>query len=91
MRRYKQRIDLGLASHEPVPDFLLYKENHQQCWWFQKALAMPRIKYPSEARNHYKNDRQEIWWSSKFGKEAPHRYFNSSRAAHASENISMSL
>ena len=22
--------------------FLLVKENHQQCWWFQKALAMSR-------------------------------------------------
>lgn len=31
----------------------LYKENHQPSWWFQKTLAMPRIKYPSEARNHY--------------------------------------
>jgi len=32
---------------------LLVKENHQLCWWFQKALAMPRNNYPSEARNHY--------------------------------------
>ena len=22
--------------------FSLYFENHQQCWWFQKALAMRR-------------------------------------------------
>jgi len=22
--------------------FFLYPENHQQCWWFQKALAMSR-------------------------------------------------
>ena len=22
---------------------LLHQENHQQCWWFQKALAMPRL------------------------------------------------
>ena len=23
--------------------FLLYSENHQQCWWFQKALALPSL------------------------------------------------
>ena len=21
----------------------MYPENHQQCWWFQKALALPRL------------------------------------------------
>ena len=31
----------------------LYQENHQLGWWFQKALAMPRIKYPSKARKRY--------------------------------------
>ena len=34
-------------------DFYLVKEYHQLCWWFQKALAMPRINYPSVARNNY--------------------------------------
>jgi len=32
---------------------LLVKEYHQLCWWFPKALAMPRINYPSVARNNY--------------------------------------
>ena len=34
--------------------FSLVKENHQLCWWLQKAFAMPRINYPSEAGNSMK-------------------------------------
>ena len=33
----KCRLTLGSSG-----TFLLYNENHQQCWWFQKALAMSR-------------------------------------------------
>jgi len=39
--------------------FLLLKENPQHDWGFPKALAMPRIKYPSKARNNDKNRPKE--------------------------------
>ena len=44
-----------MAAPHPGEPLFLVKENHQPGWWFQKALAMPRINYPSEARNHYSN------------------------------------
>ena len=35
------RLASGAGRHEP-PRCFLYKENHRQCRWYQKALAMPR-------------------------------------------------
>jgi len=40
-------------------DFFLVKEYPQHGWEFQKALAMPRINYPSEARNNYTNQKKD--------------------------------
>ena len=43
-----RKIDTQKAKNNPdrfsksVGGSLLYPENHQQCWWFQKALAMRR-------------------------------------------------
>lgn len=36
------RVAFVSKNQQPrtVADFLLYTENHQRCWWFQKALAM---------------------------------------------------
>ena len=30
---------------------LLYPENHQQCWWFQKSFSFAQFIYSSEARS----------------------------------------
>jgi len=30
------------GTHLLVGAFLIVKGNHQQCWWYQKALAMSR-------------------------------------------------
>ena len=32
--------------------FLLYPENHQQCWWFQKALALPSLFIRAKRGTH---------------------------------------
>ena len=40
----EHRIMASACKKDPVhsaPDLLLYKENHRQCRWFPKALAIP--------------------------------------------------
>ena len=38
-----RQLKTVLAPHgRRSGEILLYKENHRQCRWFQKALAMPR-------------------------------------------------
>ena len=43
---------LHSTIREITMDSFLVKENHQPGWWFQKASALPRKKYPSEAGNN---------------------------------------
>lgn len=77
---YKKSFELPFGS---VKAFLLYSENHQHCWWFQKALALhrklsERSEEPTIMVSHSITSMQEI---------EKNRYFNSSRARCASESF----
>jgi len=37
---------LFVSSPGYLGEEIFVSENHQRCWWFQKALAMGRQKYP---------------------------------------------
>ena len=74
-----------------VKAIFLYKENHRQCRWFQKALAMPRINIRAKRGKVTKTDGEEIYGFRKCKKRCPTAISNSSRALHASDTKSTSL